>query len=548
MKGILKLILLSLCSVMLVFSLASCSIQDLAGLLGGNNGGGEGEKEDGEKEDGEKEDGEKDDGEKDDESNDTGAYYTVTLDDGTGKAVTSVQVSLVKDDGTEAAKVIVGMTGEKIKGRADFTAIKSGSYKIVLRALNKADIYYDAENAKIDEDNRSVTVNVSRPVPEKTRVLMGQDIPESANVMAAMLDVGYYFGSFNGDLNYFVFNPSRVGVYEIRFRADDSDVIISNHGIPDYVQPALDTTDEGVIEILVPSISEEGCPRVIGVEPQKFTTGYIEIVRVSDLPNTPEYLPWETVQSTVEIKQFDLPYDNANLVSLDITDENLMVVLGSDGYYHLGDENGKIVYVYISKPVKDGYLDGSFTTIAGLQRIGAYVYDEDGNFVRKESFNDMILEYAACCDKNTGVYPLTEDMAYAIKSFGNAQRWYNLDEEQFTIFGEDSVNIVAENAWLFACATLEDDSSLGVSVENPIELFADGKIKAEAGVNYYFNVMGENITVEIEDAAGVITVYANGETYTANNGIITFTLPIGVTTFYVIASEDMLIEYTSNIA
>jgi hypothetical protein len=179
--------------------------------------------------------------------------------------------------------------------------------------------------------------------------------------------------------------------------------------------------------------------------------------------------------------------------------------------------------------------------------FGHYAYDGDGNFIRKEAFNEMIYEYAAFCDKNTGVYPLTEEMAYAIKSAGNSMGWYTLDNESLNIFGEDAANIVAENAWLFACATFEDDAALGTTAANPIELYSDGKVKATAETTYHFSLLGENVTVRITDSEGVITVYANGESYTAEGGVIEFTVDTGVTTFYLVADEDMMIEYTSNI-
>lgn len=524
MKNILKFILLALCVATLSFSLASCSI--LEQFMGGNTG----------------ENGE---GEGEGEGEPSVDYYTVTLDDGTGNAVTGIQVKLTDADGNDVAKAIVGMTGERVAGRADFVSVTSGEYKVSLTSVTGAGIYYD-KTTVIDETDKSITVKVYNKIPAKSRELMGDGLPDG--VVVPTVDAGFYYGTIKKGMNYFVFNPQREGIYEIRARLDGASVVIGNYGIPDYVLTNVETNSDGLLSVEIPPItSEGGCPNVIGINASDIAAGYIDIVRVSDLPDRPEYAPWISYQPTVSLNPFDLPYDNVSMDMIDITDPSVKVVLGADGYYHLGNENGKTVYVYVTQAVKDGYLDAAFTTIAGLQTFGHYVYDENGNFLRKEQFNDMLYTYAEYCDENTGVYPLTEDLAYAIKSFGNSQGWYRLDNEMYNIFGEDASTIVAENAWLFACATLSLDTELGTSVTNPLSLYGDGRVQAEANQNYYFNVLGEGITVTVKDADGVITVYANGTTYTATAGEISFTLNSGVTSFYLKAAEDTLVEYTSNI-
>lgn len=536
MKNIIKIILLALCVATLSLSLVSCDIVDkIMGAIGGN-GEGEGEGEGNGEGEGEGE-GENNEPELD--------YYTVTLDDGTGNAVTGIQVKLVDAEGNEAAKSIVGMAGERVAGRADLVSVTSGAYTVSLTSISGAGIYYD-KTTTIDETDRSITVKIYNKIPPKSRDLMGDGI--SGEVAAPTMDMGFYYGTIKAGMNYFVFNPEREGIYEVRVRLDGANGTLGNYGIPDYVLKSVETVSDGTLSVEIPPIiSEGGCPNVIGINSSAIAAGYIEIVRVSDLPNRPQYAPWTSVQPTISLKPFDLPYDNASLDMIDITDPGVKVVLGADGYYHLGNENGKIVYVYVTQAVKDGYLDAAFTTIADLQTFGHYVYDDDGNFIRKEQFNDMLYQYAEYCDENTGVYPLTEDLAYAIKSFGNSQGWYKLDNEEFSIFGEDAASVVAENAWLFACATLSLDTELGTSVTRPLSLYGDGRVQAEADQNYYFNVLGEGITVTVKDADGVITVYANGTTYTATAGEISFTLNSGVTSFYLKAAEDTLVEYTSNI-
>ena len=545
MKNIIKFLILALTVAAFSFSLIACNPLGSGDDQSGTNDGGN--------QDGSQSGNQDDEKPGDGTGGDAGSnestknYYTVTLDDGSGNAVVGVQVKLTDADGNDVAKTIVGMSGERVAGRADFVSVTSGSYAISLVSVSGSGIYYDPTDAKIDENERNVVIKVHKEFPESYRELMGPAL--ETNIAVPSIDVGYYFGTMKEGLNYFLFEPTRSGVYEFKVKTDGVNVEIGNYGIPDYVlSENVEIESDGSLSIEIPPlVTEGGCPVVVGVSTDTEVVGYVDLVRVSDLPPNPNYDPWVTILPTVELKPFDLSYDNAALTSLDITDPDLTVVLGDDGYYHVGSADGEIVYVYVSKPVVDGYLDAAFTTIAGLQMVGHYVYDEDGNFLRKESFNDMLLEYAKYCDSNTGVYPLTEDLAYAIKSFGKSQGWFMLNNEMFNIFGEDASSVVAENAWLFACATFSYDEELGTTAANPLSLYSDGKIRAEANVNYYFNVLGESITVTIKDREGVITVYANGTTYTAEGGEIEFTLQTAVTFFYVSATTDILIEYTSNI-
>ena len=564
MKGLLKILFLAIISSTLALMLTSCNISEIVGnIMGGNSDTDDSADNNDDKDNNDKDnndsdnnddtdnnDGDNSDADNPDDENgdneDDNAYYTVTLDNGTGTALTSVQIKLVDADGKEAAKAIVGMTGERVAGRADFTAITEGSYKIVLTDLKKRAFYYDAENAVIDAENNSVTVKIYEKMPEKIREIMGATLPEFPLLKAPNIDKGFYHGTLSAGMNYFVFDPTADGIYEFSFIAEGVTVSVGNYGIPDYVLSSSEGVFENKISIETPPLTTEGgCPIVIGIEAESRVEGLFEIVRTADLPPRPQYAPWIDVQPTVTLNPFDLPYDNVSLVPVDITDDGLTVVLGSDGYYHIGDENGDVVYLHVAKPMKDGYLDAGFTAITALQNIGCYIYDEEGNFLRKESYNEMILAYGAVSDENTGIYPLTEDLAYMIKSFGEKEGWFNLDNVDNILFGDDRLVINPENAWLFACVTVEDDESIGTTAENPLELYSEGKVNAKSGATYYFNVYGDSYTVTISGGAEDIVVYANGEEYTAVNGVIQFTLNSGVTTFSITANEDTLITYTA---
>ena len=99
------------------------------------------------------------------------------------------------------------------------------------------------------------------------------------------------------------------------------------------------------------------------------------------------------------------------------------------------------------------YID-CYKTITDKTRVGKYFYDENGNFVKKESYNECLMEYIAAVDNEQGVYPLTKDLQYIIQNHGDHQGWWKVDGPNY-LFRDESGNIVpgvnAEIAWLFMC-------------------------------------------------------------------------------------------------
>ena len=85
--------------------------------------------------------------------------------------------------------------------------------------------------------------------------------------------------------------------------------------------------------------------------------------------------------------------------------------------------------------------------VVDYQRLGVYIYDENGTVLRKESYHEMLDAYKAVCDEN-GVCPLTPELEYMVKQFGNKQGWWNFSAD-IDIFGDKIVP--QDTAWLFLC-------------------------------------------------------------------------------------------------
>ena len=223
---------------------------------------------------------------------------------------------------------------------------------------------------------------------------------------------------------------------------------------------------------------------------------------------------------------------NSEFVDFDITDKNLSAVYNeNDGFYHLNTKDGPVIFVRINTAlIKEStdtetiyaYLP-SFVSMCGTDRLCKYFYDDDGNVVLKESYNDMFYGYEALCG-TMGMYPLNEQLATVIKNLGEHRGWFDLDSE-LHIFGENVGSVVAENAWLFACAyevknakgTEETPAPVAVNTADAPKTYA---ILAQNGEGVVLRTIAD-ATLTISNADGIKVVANNGTEYEADaNGKI----------------------------
>jgi hypothetical protein len=95
-----------------------------------------------------------------------------------------------------------------------------------------------------------------------------------------------------------------------------------------------------------------------------------------------------------------------------------------------------------------------------LERSGVskYFYDENGNFVKKESYSECLTEYLDYVDLDEGVYPMTEDLKYIIQQRGEYVGWWNPESSSYIfkdINGLNLTDINNEIAWLLMSCYIE---------------------------------------------------------------------------------------------
>ncbi len=150
-----------------------------------------------------------------------------------------------------------------------------------------------------------------------------------------------------------------------------------------------------------------------------------------------EEVPWIIYKNKVTPEPFVLESDFDEMMYVDTFDDvNDKAILGDDGFYHLNDKYGPILYAC---------LNDSLLSLADAQNYGQLkevLADENGNVIEHTDFYEAFAEYYACADEATGVYPLTVDLIEMFTRIGAYHNWYG----ETGFIGGD-----LEDAWMFAC-------------------------------------------------------------------------------------------------
>jgi hypothetical protein len=260
------------------------------------------------------------------------------------------------------------------------------------------------------------------------------------------------------DMTYFVFSPTRSGVFRFSATSSKGAVDIGYYGGVHFVQlnnVATMIGDYFEIDVRASSI---GVTLVIGLKMPNGSAAQatLKIERVGDVPLDAADAPWVAVEADSKyLKKYNGNVSGKTLKDVDITDQNTKIVYSEkDGYYHLGTESGPVVMFRISS--ESPYI-ASFVDICSTSALGVYYYDENGKFLYKEQYNDMIAAYAEVTD-GQGVVPLNAQLMEMIQTVGAYKGWWKETSPQY-IFNTDSlgkpIKEVESIAWMFACCYYE---------------------------------------------------------------------------------------------
>lgn len=379
--------------------------------------------------------------------------YKVTVEDALGNPYTSGIIVKFLQNGQQAAMQVVGDNGVAEK------QLPKGDYTVELQFTSSdTAYYYETEGLTLSADKTELTVVLSYALADSGASLIIRD----KEVPAHPVSVGCTYLELNQtDRSYFLFNPNQPGTYQVS--VVNSEAAVGYYGAPHFVQElsAAEVVDNAftlsVTAGMIGTGQSGAATFVIGIDPGQ-GGAILAIQRTGDPEHTVADEPWTVYQPTGHMNPYTAPA-GVSLQEFDLTADGYTLVYNeTDGFYHLNSVDGPLILVRLGE-VSNGskYLD-SFETILDHSSVNKYFYDEDGNFLKKEKYDDCLLQYFEIMDADTGLYPLTEDLKYIIQSRGEYCGWWEADSSMYLFTDENGVPVPGINpeiAWLFMCCYVE---------------------------------------------------------------------------------------------
>lgn len=362
--------------------------------------------------------------------------YSVKVVDGSGKAQKGITVAFYNGDKK------MGSAKTDSKGVAKAT-LMDGTYAVKLSGTT---LKYDEKSAVVSVSKPSVEILLAKEQGTKKEKITCP-VLEKSRAAYVVNEGATYVTLKPGERNYFLFTPDRNGRF--RISASNSYAKVGYYGGSIHYITTTNLAEDLENNAFSVEIRDVGATFVIGIDAAtNCEAAVLMITRVGDPGWSEADEPWQVYKNTHTPKQYKLP-SGTELKNVDITKSFKLVYNSTDGYYHKDSKNGPVVYLRFDS--KAPYV--SFNDILSNFHIAAYMYDSAGNFLKKEEYTDAMQAYSDCADANEGVYPLTKDLEYIIKSYGEHQGWWDTEFAGYLFKdseGNKLTNINLDTAWMFA--------------------------------------------------------------------------------------------------
>lgn len=390
------------------------------------------------------------------------AYYKVTLVDGLGNPCGDKMLVTFMKDGNKVSMVKVDAQGVALK------ELPQGEYTVVVSSTDAdASFYYAEESAVLTTEKTETTIVLYNEQGETFQSIsavsqtLGQAVPYDAYYVSAGSTHVYLTAD---DRAYFLFVPTEPGTYEI-YVSDNTATLGVYGGTVNFVQEhSIYDVVDGKITVSVRSgmigTGDTGTTvLVLGLDAVNGAEDCIlNIIRTGEAAWHIDDEPWQNYQPKIPINPFTLAPGIA-LKEFDLTasTDTYKLVLDSEGYYHLNSADGPRVYIQ---------LEEQMFGISMMEMVGEIVF-QDGELIPtgtapfrysynngpedffKEDYTDAMRQYVTNRCAATGVYPLTEDLAYILPMGMKNIGWIREDTSNFLFRDLDGFN--AEIGWLFLC-------------------------------------------------------------------------------------------------
>ncbi len=381
--------------------------------------------------------------------------YKVTVKDALGNPCASGTVVKFMQNGTQVAMQLCDENGVASK------VLATGEYTVELGFTNTEEAYHYESGVVLNAEKSEAELLLSKKTSGEPIVI----VVDTAEFDAYNVSAGCTYAELSAEsISYFLFSPTEAGTYKISLYGNEK-AAIGYYGAPHFVQTqniaeVTDNSFEISVSASMIGTGDTGTSTyVIGIalENAEKKDCILCIERTGDPQKTIEDEPWDIYQKTVELSEYNLP-EGAVIKEFDLTastDAYNLVLNEEDGFYHLNSADGPLVLMRLAE---DCDYIACFKTILDRSGVSSYFYDEDGNFTKRESYSECLLEYIECVDAVEGVYPLTEDLKYIVIQRGEYVGWWDKENPGY-IFkdgnGNNDLTINTELAWLLMCCYVE---------------------------------------------------------------------------------------------
>ena len=407
------------------------------------------------------------------------ANYAVTLIDSQGNPCGDKMLVTFMQDGQKVSMVKVSAEGMALK------QLPIGDYTVVVSSTN-ADLnfYYTEESAVLSADKNETTIVLYNEQGDAFQSVFAYSplYDEVLPLDAYAVEPGsthVYLSA--GDRTYFLFAPAQAGIYELSVNNDVASVGVYGASV-NYIQQNnyYEVVDNKISVSVTTDMIGTGNTGttvfVIGLDAsENVEDAVLNIIRTGDPAWSITQEPWVSYTPKMPINPFtadsDISYKEFDLSA---STDTYKLVVDAEGYYHLNTVNGPRVYVQLEEMMygismmdmvgEIVYQDGELipTGTAPFR----YMYNNGPDDFFKEDYTDAMRKYVTNRCPATGLYPLTEDLAYILPMGMALTGWLNESNSNFLFRDLDDFN--AELGWLFLCV-YEDVEEAGPKPTEPTD-------------------------------------------------------------------------------
>ena len=383
--------------------------------------------------------------------------YTVNAVDYFGNPVSGVKITFSQNGSIKATANVVNGSATKRLLPGTYTVGVAGNYA--------------TPGATVSESQTTAQVTIISGVSGETATVNGENAP--------VLSLGATYvvpAAYSAD-NFFVFVPEVSGRYQFTFLTNkllvSATMIESYQGanlqfpmdqtntLNDPEQTVLGNSYNNSQNTFVVNIRDKnlGASYVLGLKQAR--DAVIVITRIGDAMTDEtdiDPVAYEPVDAIDWKSSFGAGTNFTYIDPLTQKAKDVKYVKGTDGYYHLGDANGPILYVNLGQSAP--YLKMSdamaVTDEEAVYLLIEVLRDANGKAYARTSYNECLTQYVKARCTNTDVYPLTDDLIMILKFASKDKGWAEYDNEKKDYLfknsetGERIPGADPDLAWMYA--------------------------------------------------------------------------------------------------